>query len=293
MLELAPHYLAKGSNSHLNNIDIKKIAFIGAGNMAQAIIRGLINNGIHTNRLCASAPSTSTREKINREFGIAAYADNSAACADADIVILSVKPQRMREVCAGIVSRLGHKPLIVSVAAGIRIESISSWLGDLPIVRCMPNTPSAVGAGACGFFCNELTNAEHIRHVNAIFSCVGIAVEIPEEKLIDTVTAISGSGPAYFFLFIEAMIAAGERLGLNNKTATQLATQTANGAAQLALNSDVDIATLRKKVTSPNGTTERALLSFQSDDLHSIVNNAMQACAQRAHELSEEQEKKP
>ncbi len=254
--------------------------------MSQAIIRGLLQAGTPAERICASAPSAKTRDKVQAEFGIRCYSSNRDACAQASIILLGVKPQRMQEVCNDIRAHLAHKPLIISVAAGINNTSLQDWLGIHAIVRCMPNTPSAIGLGASGYFCNAQVSGEQADLTDAILSSIGVSQRVDEEHLIDAVTAVSGSAPAYFFLFLEAMANAGEALGLPHDTASKLAIQTALGAATLAQNSDVDVTELRKRVTSPKGTTEQAILSFQQNNLDDIVKQAMQACANRAQELS-------
>ncbi len=265
-----------------------KIAFIGAGNMAKAIIGGLIAEGFSPNDLSASGPRLESLEKVAVEHGISISTDNVATAVKADVIVLAVKPQMLKEVALGLANSLTHKPLIISLAAGITTESINTWLGGgQAIVRCMPNTPSQVRVGASGLFANANVSDAQKSTANAILGAVGIVQWVDDEALINPVTAVSGSGPAYFFLMMEAMIDAGVALGLNRESATELTLQTALGAAILAKQSNVDVAELRRRVTSPKGTTEQAINSFENDQIRAIFARAMTACSNRAVELSE------
>jgi pyrroline-5-carboxylate reductase len=261
------------------------IAFIGAGNMAKAIISGLLAEGFKRINLFASGPRQESLDRVAQEFGINISTDNAATAAGADVIVLAVKPQMLKEVCLGLADSLSHKPLIISLAAGITTESISSWLGgEHAIVRCMPNTPSQVRVGASGLFANANVSHPQKSIVNTILGAVGIVQWVEDEALINPV---SGSGPAYFFLMMEAMIDAGVELGLTRTAATELTLQTALGAAVLAKQSNVDVAELRRRVTSPKGTTEQAINSFENDQIRAIFARAMTACSHRAVELSE------
>jgi len=265
-----------------------KIAFIGAGNMAKAIIGGLISEGFSPENLSASGPRMEYLNKIADEFGINVNTDNAAVSAQADVIVLAVKPQMLKEVVLGLAGSLDHKLLIISLAAGITTDSIANWLAaDHAIVRCMPNTPSQVRVGASGLFANKHVSETQKSYANAILGAVGIVQWVDDEALINPVTAVSGSGPAYFFLMMEAMIDAGVELGLSRESARELTLQTALGAAILAKQSDVDVAELRRRVTSPKGTTEQAINSFENDQIRAIFARAMQACSNRAVELSE------
>ena len=265
-----------------------KIAFIGAGNMAKAIIGGLLAEGFSAAQISAAGPRMESLAKVADEFGVSVSTDNAATAANADVIVLGVKPQMLKEVCLALRDSLAHKPLIISLAAGITTASIASWLGDdQAIVRCMPNTPSQLRAGASGLFANTLVSDAQKASANAILGAVGIVQWLDDEVLINSVTAVSGSGPAYFFLMMEAMIDAGVELGLTRECATELTLQTALGAARLAKDSDCDVAELRRRVTSPKGTTEQAILSFEQDELRASVLKAMTACSNRAVELSE------
>lgn len=274
-------------------MNTSKIAFIGAGNMAKAIIGGLLAEGFSAAQISAAGPRLETLNKVADEYGITVSTDNAATAAAADVIVLGVKPQMLKEVALGLRPSLSHKglthkPLIISVAAGITTSSIASWLGeDQAIVRCMPNTPSQLRAGASGLYANAHVSAAQKSQANAILGAVGIVQWLDDESLLNPVTAVSGSGPAYFFLMMEAMIDAGVELGLTRECAAELTLQTALGAAMLAKDSEFDVAELRRRVTSPKGTTEQAILSFEQDELRASVLKAMTACSNRAVELSE------
>ncbi|MES2822076.1 MAG: pyrroline-5-carboxylate reductase [Pseudomonadota bacterium] len=265
-----------------------KIAFIGAGNMAKAIIGGLLAENVSTREITASGPRLETLNKVAAQFGIAVSTHNAQTAAAADVVVLAVKPQMLKEVALDLAGSLGHKPLIISLAAGITTASIAGWLGaDQAIVRCMPNTPSQLREGASGLYANSNVTAAQKELANTMLKAVGIVEWLFDETLINAVTAVSGSGPAYFFLVMEAMIEAGVAQGLTRESARALTLQTALGAAILAKQSDLDVAELRHRVTSPNGTTEQAIKSFENDEIRAMFSRAMQACANRAVELSE------
>jgi len=267
-----------------------QLAFIGAGNMASALIGGLIKQGFSAERIIASDPLPAMLDKLRGVAPVRVTSDNIAAVAEADVVVLAVKPQVMKQVLQPLAKALQQrKPLIISIAAGIEIASIARWLGgDLPIVRCMPNTPALVQLGATGLFANASVSAEQKKLADSILRAVGIALWVDKEAQLDAVTAVSGSGPAYFFLVMEAMRDAGVKLGLSRDVAEQLTLQTALGAARMAVDSDVDVAELRRRVTSPNGTTERAIASFENDNLRAIFERALNACDARSRELAKE-----
>ncbi len=265
-----------------------RIAFVGAGNMATSLIGGLIARAVPAARISASEPFAEQRERVAREHGIAVFEDNAAAVAGADIVVLAVKPQVMKEVCLALAPALPADALVVSIAAGIPCASLERWLGAKAIVRCMPNTPALLREGASGLYANARTSVAQRAQAEALLEAVGLALWLDEEAQIDAVTAVSGSGPAYFFLLMEAMTAAGERLGLSAESASLLARQTALGAARMALASDVDPAELRRRVTSPKGTTEAAIKTFQAGGFEALVEQALQAAAHRSAELAEQ-----
>lgn len=258
--------------------------------MAQSLIGGLIASGYQPSLITATDPTKAQRDQVTERFGIRCYADNAEAIAKADIVVLAVKPQILQQVCESIASSVQAKqPLIISVAAGIRSHAIDDWLGgNHPIVRTMPNTPALIQTGATGLFASALVSEEQRSQAEHIMRAAGLTVWVNKESQLDAVTAVSGSGPAYYFLFMEAMEKAGQALGLDEKTAHILTLQTALGAAKMVLESQQDCATLRQNVTSPNGTTEKAILSFEADQLRETVAKAMQAAHHRAGELADE-----
>lgn len=273
--------------------DYPCIAFIGAGNMAGSIIGGLVANGYPADNIIASDPNEEALQKLTDSTGAQMTTDNATAIKAATTVVLAVKPQIMQIVCESLVDYLAPNTLIISIAAGITCKSLKNWLRSdsnkqIPIVRCMPNTPALVQAGASALFANRWVNDTQRHQAQTILSAVGSVDWVESEANIDAVTAVSGSGPAYFFLLIEAMIEAGIKQGLPANIATTLATQTAYGAAKLALASDVGVAELRRRVTSPNGTTHEAIASFESNHFRKLVEDAMLACANRSRELAKE-----
>jgi pyrroline-5-carboxylate reductase len=266
------------------------ISFIGAGNMANAIIGGLIQNGHQAANITATDAYQPQLDKVAAAFKINITDNNNNALANADIVVLAVKPQQMQAVCEGIKATVqSQQPLIISIAAGITTGMFKQWLGEnIALVRCMPNTPALVKTAASGLFATELVSEEQRALVKALLCAIGIAEWVDHETQLDAVTALSGSGPAYFFLMMEAMIDAGEKLGLSRKTAEQLCLQTALGSAKMALDSEDDVAELRRKVTSPNGTTEAAIHCFEEHKFREIVEHALNAADTRSKTLAEE-----
>ncbi|BAQ77479.1 pyrroline-5-carboxylate reductase [Pseudomonas sp. Os17] len=265
-----------------------RIAFIGAGNMAASLIGGLRAKGLEADQIRASDPGAETRAKVTAEHGIQVFADNAEAIAGVDVIVLAVKPQAMKAVCEALRPSLQPQQLVVSIAAGITCSSMNNWLGAQPIVRCMPNTPALLRQGVSGLYATAQVSAQQRQQAEELLSAVGIALWLDQEQQLDAVTAVSGSGPAYFFLLIEAMTAAGEKLGLPRETAAQLTLQTALGAAHMAVSSDVDAAELRRRVTSPAGTTEAAIKSFQAGGFEALVEKALGAAAHRSAEMAEQ-----
>ncbi|MGR4070263.1 pyrroline-5-carboxylate reductase [Billgrantia sp. C5P2] len=267
-----------------------RVTFIGAGNMASAIIGGMIDNGHPATAITATSPSDDFLAPLRERLGIHTDTDNAAAVSEADIVVLAVKPQIMRGVCEGLRDTLQRqRPLVISVAAGLTAESLQAWMGGgLPLVRCMPNTPSLVGAGAAGLFATPEVNAAQRDQATELLEAVGLVEWVEEESLLDAVTAVSGSAPAYFFLMFEAMEEAGAKLGLPAETARRLAIQTALGAARMAQGSELTPDRLKRNVMSPGGTTERAVEHLEQAGLRRILSEAMEACAARAREMAEE-----
>lgn len=262
------------------------IAFIGAGNMARSLASGLLAAGAGPERVRAADPAPAQRAQF-AELGCATFADNEAAVADADVVVLAVKPQVLGAVLSDL--RLGPQQLLISIAAGVPLAALQSWSPPgTAIVRCMPNTPALLGAGITGLFANPaVTEAQRARS-EAILASAGQTLWVAREDLLDAVTAVSGSGPAYFFYLMEAMIDAGERLGLDRDSATRLTLQTALGAARMACEGSDPPARLRANVTSPGGTTERALSILDGAAVHDAIERAVAGAAQRAAELAKE-----
>ena len=265
-----------------------RIAFIGAGNMASSLIGGLRAKGLDAAQIRASDPGAETRAKVAAEHGIELFADNAQAVQDADVIVIAVKPQAMKAVCQDLRPHLKPHQLLVSIAAGITCASLLNWLGSQPLVRCMPNTPALLGKGVSGLFATPDVTTEQRQQADELLSAVGTVVWVDAEAQIDAVTAVSGSGPAYFFLLIEAMTDAGVKLGLSRDVAEQLAEQTALCAAHMAVGSDVDAAELRRRVTSPAGTTEAAIKSFQASGFEAMVETALSAAAHRSAEMAEQ-----
>ena len=265
-----------------------RIAFIGAGNMASSMIGGLLAKGLDAAQIRASDPGAETRANVAAEHGIELFADNAQAVQDADVIVIAVKPQAMKAVCQDLRPHLKPKQLLVSIAAGITSSSLLQWLGTQPLVRCMPNTPALLGKGVSGLYATDDVTQEQRAMADELLSAVGVVVWVETEAQIDAVTAVSGSGPAYFFLLIEAMTNAGVKLGLSHDVAEKLAEQTALGAACMAVDSDADAAELRRRVTSPAGTTEAAIKSFQASGFEATVEKALSAAAHRSAEMAEQ-----
>lgn len=268
----------------------QQIVFIGGGNMARSLVGGLVADGYPPACIRASDPTPEQRERLAQGFGIETTGDNEAAVADADVVVLAVKPQVMREVVAALAQALGAgRPLVVSIAAGVRERDLRRWLGyEGPIVRCMPNTPALLQSGITALFANEHVDADQRDAAESILRAVGTVIWLDDETLMDTVTAVSGGGPAYFFLFIESLEAAAVARGMPADKARLLAIETALGAARMALESSDDPATLRANVTSKGGTTAEALAVFEHEGLKDMVDRAIGAAAGRAAELGDQ-----
>ncbi|MGB0458406.1 MAG: pyrroline-5-carboxylate reductase [Porticoccaceae bacterium] len=268
---------------------MSKIVFIGGGNMASCLIGGMLANGFSSQDITVSEPNEESRKRVASTHGVLTTADNNAAVSQADIVVLAVKPQIMAAVAQPLSCALSHGPIIVSIAAGIPVNALQNWLGQsLKIVRAMPNTPAMVQSGATGLFASQSLSKDQQSVIESIFSAVGYACWVDEESLIDAVTAVSGSGPAYFFLIYEAMVKVAQEMGLDGQTSSQLTLHTALGAARLALASDQTPDQLRKQVTSPGGTTQAAIESFQEQDLEAIFRTAMNSALERAKEMSDD-----
>lgn len=275
------------SNSELSN---KKISFIGGGNMAQALISGLLACGVNPEQITVSAPSAATRDVFTAQHmnTVDASKNPKAAVTDADVVILAVKPQMMKVVVSEFADAL-DKQLVISVAAGLSTALLSEMLGGYQtIVRAMPNTPSTIQMGATGLFATDIITDTQKQLATAVLEASGLVMWVNDEAHMHAVTAVAGSAPAYVFYFIESMIDGAVLLGLDKEQATALAMQTVLGAATMAKGSDHSPAELRRKVTSPNGTTQAAIESMQHNNVGGQIAQAMQACYERSEALSEE-----
>ena len=265
------------------------IVFIGGGNMGQALVTGLLDSGWLADNIAIVDNDPSLIEKLNQTFSDChVYTQSEAALNLADVVVLAIKPQSMQSACEQIAAQCQIKrPLIISIAAGVLIDSIDHWLGgELPIIRCMPNTPALVQAGVTGIYANnEVTDVQRTLAFE-VLSSVGTALWIETEALLDAVTAVSGSGPAYFFYLIEAMMAAGQSLGLNKEQSRILTVATASGAAKLISKSGQSAKELRLAVTSKGGTTEAAINTLQQHDMEKIIQTAIENAAKKAQQLA-------
>jgi pyrroline-5-carboxylate reductase len=264
------------------------ITFIGGGNMATALIGGLLNNKSYAaEALSVVELSEESCAKLRSQFAIRATTNLAQGVAGSGVVVLAVKPQQLREVCAQLSTLLSGQ-LIVSIAAGIRAQDISRWLNTKNIVRCMPNTPALIQSGVTGLYALPEVSPGQREIAENILNAVGSSVWLQEEVMLDGVTAVSGSGPAYVFYFIEAMQQAARELGFNEAQAKSLVIDTFLGATKLALASSDDVSVLRARVTSKNGTTERALLSMEADEIKRNIVAAVHAAALRSKEMGDE-----
>ena len=274
-------------------LDNKKISFIGGGNMAQALISGLVSCGVKPSLITVADPSSEAREQLAAKGlnTVDPTADAKAAVIDADIVVLAVKPQVMKAVVSSF-SDILDKQLVISVAAGLSTELLSDMLGGYEnIVRAMPNTPAMIQMGATGLYGTDNISAEQKQLATAVMEASGLVMWVDNEEHMHAVTAVSGSAPAYMFYFIESMIDGAVALGLDKEQASALAMQTMLGAAKMAMGSEDAPSELRRKVTSPNGTTQAAIESMQANDIGRQIGEAMQACYDRSQALSEEMSK--
>ncbi|CDG85149.1 pyrroline-5-carboxylate reductase [Janthinobacterium agaricidamnosum NBRC 102515 = DSM 9628] len=271
-----------------------KIAFVGGGNMASALIAGLAGKLTPGRLIHVIDPHPDALDKLHTQFGVTTAHAASAVLSGMDVIVLAVKPQSMREVAAQLLPYLeaaqtGKAPLVLSIAAGIRAADLSRWLGAYgAIVRCMPNTPALIGLGITGMVASPGVGVEQKEAADAILKAVGATVWLDSEDLIDPVTAVSGSGPAYVFYFIEAMQAAAAELGLNAEQGRQLALATFVGASQLAAQSSEPVSLLRERVTSKGGTTHAALSSMENSGIKQEIVEAVKAAARRGKELGDE-----
>lgn len=271
----------------MNNL---QIAFIGGGNMAASIIGGLIAAGATAGNIRVSDPLPESHARLRALGPIICDTDTGAVIRGADVVVLAVKPQIMQSALAPVADAIGElNPLIISIAAGIPLSALQRWLSpQVPIVRCMPNTPALIGRGATGLYASDAVADQQRNIARDIMAAAGDALWVESEAQLDAVTAVSGSGPAYFFYMIEVMIRIGQELGLSETQARQLTLQTASGAAAMASRDGVDVATLRQQVTSPGGTTQAALESMQAAGYEELMRRALTAARDRSLSLADE-----
>ncbi|MCI4568717.1 pyrroline-5-carboxylate reductase [Lysobacter sp. CFH 32150] len=264
------------------------IAFIGGGNMARSLIGGLIAAGCPAENIRVAEPVAELRAALERDFSIHTFAESTEAVAGASAWVLAVKPQVLHAVCETLAgSAQSNLPLVVSIAAGITSAQLDRWLGgNVPVVRTMPNTPALLGAGVTGLFANTRVDSAGRERAEALLSSAGKTVWIADEAQMDAVTALSGSGPAYVFLLAEAMQAAGEAEGLPAAAARTLALQTVLGAARMLTEGDEQPVELRRRVTSPGGTTQAAIETFEAGGFRELVARAIHAATERGKQLS-------
>lgn len=264
------------------------ISLVGCGNMGQSLIGGLIANGHDPARIHGADPDPAKRDMLKKRYHVQMHAENTSAIGHADVIIIAVKPQSVAATLTGIAGEINGKPLLISVAAGIRMHTLEKLAGrQFPIVRVMPNTPALIQAGASTLYANGVATTSQRDLAEAIMRSVGMAIWLEDEALMDTVTALSGSGPAYFFLIMEIMEKAAVTLGLPAKQARLLTLETAFGAAKMALESELDTVTLRQQVTSPGGTTEQALkVLIEQGKIETLFLEALSAAKKRSEELA-------
>jgi len=271
-------------------MQVPRIAFIGAGNMTRALIGGLLKSGADPSQIGVADSSPAALDAVRDQSGVAVSSDNGAVVEQAQVVILAIKPQVMRAVVTALEPQISrHRPLVISVAAGIPLAAITSWLqGHQRLVRTMPNRPALLGCGVTALFASAAVNAADRGLADSVLATVGATAWVTSEQQIDTVTAVSGGGPAYFFLLIELLEAAAREQGLPPEVARTLCIETAYGAGCLARQREYEPAELRVQVTSKGGTTEAALREFESADLRGIVSRAVAAATRRAAELADQ-----
>jgi pyrroline-5-carboxylate reductase len=268
---------------------MQTLGFVGGGNMARALIGGLIARGAAAARIVVADPGPAQRNALRADYGVRVTDDNSLAARDADVVVFAVKPQELQRAASALRPALqARQPLVISVAAGVRIEPLQRWTGRDAVVRCMPNRPALQGCGVTGMFASAEVDAAQRRIAQDILSAVGKTLWLEREADLDAVTAVSGSGPAYFFLLIEMLEETGVALGLSPDVSRTLAVETAFGSGVMAHEAGADPATLRAQVTSKGGTTDAALRHLEAQDVRRIFREAVAAAAARAAELAQE-----
>jgi pyrroline-5-carboxylate reductase len=265
-----------------------RIAFIGGGHMATSLVGGLIARGTPADAITVADPAAAQRERLGSDFGVHVVDHGAAAVHAADVVVLAVKPQHMAEACRAIAPAIAaRRPLVISIAAGIRLQDLRRWLGpEVPLVRTMPNRPALIGAGITALHAGREVGDAARAAADAVMAACGPTVWVPDEQQMDVVTAVSGSGPAYFFLLIEAIEQAAIELGLDPATARRLSVETANGAGRMAASAFDSPAELRAQVTSRGGTTAAAIEVLEAGGLRAILASAIAAAARRSSELA-------
>jgi len=264
-----------------------RISFIGGGNMATALISGIAKSVPGPEWIHVSEPNPNARDQLESKYPVRCFESAAGAIAQAETVVLAVKPQVMPVVLAELAGLVKPQQLVISIVAGVTIDTIRMALGEeIPVIRTMPNTPALIGKGISGLFAGPGCSAAQKETAERVVCATGAAVWVEEEALINVVTAVSGSGPAYYFLLTEALSEAGQALGLTPETADRLAVHTAYGAGAMAMQSDVEVAELRRRVTSPGGTTQAALDAFEADDFKQVVFRAVEAAKLRGEELA-------
>jgi pyrroline-5-carboxylate reductase len=271
-------------------MQLSKVAFIGGGNMGRALVAALLRAGMPATGISIGEPDSQQRQALQRVFGVRVSADNAEAAAEAEVVVLAVKPQEMSAVVRPLrAALLAHAPVVLSVAAGLRVADLEAFCGPgVAVVRAMPNRPALVGAGATGLYAGPGVSAEQRARAAEVMHAAGAVVWIEDEELMDAVTAVSGSGPAYFFLLAEALAEAGVAQGLPRPAAERLAAATLHGAGLMAATEGVDVAQLRAEVTSKGGTTEAALRALEAAGFRNALHGAVDAATRRGRELAEQ-----
>jgi pyrroline-5-carboxylate reductase len=272
-----------------------KIAFIGPGVMAEAMIAGLIRKGLSTGRdILVAGPRIERGEHLSKQYGVIFSADNSVAASGADVLVLAVKPQQLGKVLKGIASTLPKQALVLSIVAGARIERLTKELQNAAVVRAMPNTPARIGAGITVWTASKGTNEAQRKLAESILGALGDTIYVEDETFLDKATALSGTGPAYVYLFMEAMVDAGVHLGFPRRTAEQLVVQTLRGSVEFYDQNDEGprhLSRLRNQVTSPGGTAAEALYFLEKAGFRTAISRAIWAAYQRSLELGEDKER--
>lgn len=285
----AAHAPDPGAPSQERMVISGTLAFIGGGNMAASLISGLVAGGMAAKRIIVADRVPAQLESLRSRFGIRTTSSNETAAAEAGTILLAVKPQDLARAGAELRDVLAQRrPLLISIAAGVRTHTIQRWVGGLPVIRCMPNRPAMQGCGITGMYASHEIAAEQRMQAEQVLRAVGAVVWLERESELDAVTAISGSGPAYFFLMIESLQQAGRSLGLSEETSRKLAIETAYGAGMMARTTNQSAATLREQVTSKGGTTEAALRHLEARDFRGIMVQAVAEAARRSAQLADE-----